>query len=68
MDCYDKNPESAQLSRDLLTHLKLTDKINITTKKGEELDKIYDVIIIALLAKPKDKILREFLKQLPRLE
>ncbi|MFH1432032.1 MAG: nicotianamine synthase family protein [archaeon] len=59
VDCYDKNNIFANISKRVIENLSLSDKIKIYNGKGEDLSgKKYSVIIIALLAKPKDKILQ----------
>jgi len=59
VDCYDKNKQFANISVRVIETLSLSEKIKIYNGKGEELsEKKYSVIIIALLAKPKDKILQ----------
>ncbi len=58
VDCYDKNKLFAKISERVIRKLSLSDKIKIYNGKGEDLsENKYSVIIIALLAKPKDKIL-----------
>lgn len=63
IDCYEKEQDRVQLSRNVLSYLGFGKKIQVFTKKGEKLDtKKYTVIIIALLAKPKNKILNRIFK------
>ena len=60
VDCYDKNKISVKLSERVIEKLNLSNKIKIYNKKGENLsENKYSVIVIALLAKPKDKILHK---------
>ena len=57
--CYEKNRKYQALSSKLIKKLNLTSHITIVCKKGEMLmDSSYTSIIIALLAQPKEKILR----------
>ena len=59
VDCYDKNKEYVNVSKRVIEKLSLSDKIKIYNEKGEDIsENKYSVIIIALLAKPKDKILQ----------
>lgn len=59
IDCYDKNKEFVRLSRKVVSKLRLQKGIGIYHKKGENLiKKHYSIVIVALLAKPKDKILK----------
>ncbi|MFA5828718.1 MAG: nicotianamine synthase family protein [Candidatus Shapirobacteria bacterium] len=59
VDCYEKDKNKANLSKKVLSKLGLLGKINVYCKSGEKLktDK-YNVIVVALLAKPKNKIFR----------
>ena len=58
IDCYDKNKIFANVSERVIKKMSLSNKIKIYNKKGEGIDENkYSVIVIALLAKPKDKIL-----------
>ncbi|NOR84735.1 hypothetical protein GQ473_01315 [archaeon] len=59
VNCYDKNKKYANVSKKVIEKLSLVDKIKIYNGKGEDIsENKYSVIIIALLAKPKDKILQ----------
>lgn len=63
IDCYEKDQDRVRLSRETLSYLGFAKKIWVFTKKGEDMDtKKYTVIVIALLAKPKDKILNRIFK------
>lgn len=58
VDCYDKNKKFADISKRVIEKLSLSNKIKIYNKKGEEIsENKYSAFVIALLAKPKDKIL-----------
>jgi len=60
VDCYEKNREYAALSVKVISQLGLADKIRIKNRNGKFLsDDNYSVIIVALLARPKDQILKE---------
>lgn len=59
VDCVDRNIISAALSKRLISKLGYTDSIRIINKEGIDADcSQYSVILIALLAKPKDKLLK----------
>ncbi len=57
-DCVDHNPEAVECSRRTLRALSLSDVIRVHLGDGETVDLAdYDLILIALLAKPKQRIL-----------
>lgn len=59
VDCCEKRKRSVSLSKKVVLEFGLSKKIKIFHRKGQELDDgSYAVIIIACLAKPKDKILK----------
>lgn len=59
VDCYEKNKKYVELSKKVISQLRLAGKIRIKAIKGEFFsDNNYSTIIVALLAKPKDKILQ----------
>lgn len=58
VDCYEKNKIFANMSKKVIEKMSLSNKIKIYNKKGENIsENKYSVIVIALLSKPKDKIL-----------
>ena len=58
IDCYEKRKYRANLANKVLAKLDLSDTIKVIHKKGETIsDDKYNTVVIALLAKPKDKIL-----------
>ena len=60
VDCYEKRKYRAELSNKALKKLDLSNSIKVYCKKGEDLsDDRYDIIVIALLAKTKNKILNK---------
>jgi len=67
VDCYEKRKYRAELSNKALEKLNLSNSIKVFYKKGEELNNYrYNIIVIALLAKPKNKILNKiFSVELP---
>lgn len=58
VDCYDKSPEACETSQKVVNSLGFADKIHVFNDSGET-GRVYDysVIIVALLAKPKQKIM-----------
>lgn len=57
VDCFDVSEEACETSRRLVDKLELTDKISVYNQSGERGPVYgYDVIVIALLAKPKEGI------------
>jgi hypothetical protein len=59
VDCLDANVPAIEASRKLLAKLGLSDQIHVHEGSGESFDvSPYDVIVIALLAKPKKQILQ----------
>lgn len=63
IDCYEKDKNRTQLSKEVLSYLGFAEKIQVLNRNGANLSsKKYTVIVIALLAKPKDKILRKIFK------
>ncbi|MBP9818304.1 hypothetical protein KBC75_06190 [Candidatus Shapirobacteria bacterium] len=58
IDCIEKDKNMVDISQKVLAKLGLAKSVNVYCKNGEKLkaDK-YDVIVVALLAKPKNKIL-----------
>lgn len=64
IDCFDKCKSYVDLSRKVIRKLSVSNDIKIYHKSGELLKKNkYDVIIIALLANPKEKILSKILEK-----
>lgn len=62
VDCYEKNMEYADLSHKVISQLGLADKIRIFNRRGEYLTHDgHPIVVIAVLAKPKDKILQKVL-------
>ena len=62
VDCYEKVKDRVEISNKALSKLGLSNLIEAFYKKGEEISSNkYNVIIIALLAKPKDRILKKIL-------
>jgi len=59
VDCVDANPSAIEASRKLIAALGLSDQIWMFQSTGESFDvSPYDIILIALLAKPKNLILQ----------
>lgn len=58
VDCYDKSLEACGTSQKVVNSLGFADRINILNTSGED-GRVYDynVIIVALLAQPKEKIM-----------
>jgi len=58
--CIEKVKNRAEISKRIIRRLGLQQKINVYNKKGESIkNDDYSIVIIALLAKPKDRILKE---------
>ncbi|MBU3904940.1 MAG: hypothetical protein KJ906_02225 [Nanoarchaeota archaeon] len=63
IDCFEKRKQYADMSRNVIKKFSLSDDIKVYNKYGQSLgNNDYGVIIIALLAKPKDKILKSIWK------
>jgi hypothetical protein len=64
-DAYSKNTDYARLSSEVISHLGLADKIRIENRKGEYLiNSNYSVVVVALLAKPKNEILKRLTERI----
>lgn len=64
IDCLDSNPSAVHISRQVIERLGLQDQIRVFNGLGESFDiSQYDLILIALLAKPKRRILRNLRKR-----
>lgn len=63
VDCLERSPEAVAESRSVIDILGFNNKINVITGLGEtvEVGK-YDVVLVALLAKPKKSILENLLR------
>lgn len=60
VDCVDHEPEAVELSRRYLASQGLEREIRVHLNEGEAVDPTgYDMILVALLAKPKHGILRQ---------
>lgn len=65
VDCVEINKNSAKLSKKVIDHLNHSDSINIINKDALTIDySDYTVIVIAILAKPQDKLLESIWKQI----
>lgn len=65
IDCYEKNADHARLSSEVISHLGLANKIRIKNRKGEYLiNNNYSIVVIALLAKPKNEIFRKVIEEI----
>jgi hypothetical protein len=65
VDCYEKNKDYARLSSEVISHLGLADRIRIENRKGEYLiNTNYSIVVIALLAKPKNEILKRLTERI----
>lgn len=64
IDCLDRDQEAVKTSRQVIAKLGLSDAIRVFNGMGEDF-KLgeYDLILIALLAKPKRRILRNIRKK-----
>lgn len=64
VDCLDRDADAVAASRRVIERLGLGDSLRVINGVGESYNVAdYDVIIIALLAKPKRRILRNVLKK-----
>lgn len=64
VDCLDRDPDTVALSRQLLAKAGFSETIRVFCDKGEEYDvSEYDLILVALLAKPKRSILKNLRKR-----
>ena len=64
IDCLDRNPDAVETSRQVIERLGLNDHVRVFNGLGESFDiSEYDLILIALLAKPKRRILRNLRKR-----
>lgn len=65
---YDRDPVAIERQRSLLRYLEVEDAFSQVCTCGEEADfSSVDVVVIALLARPKDAILRQILETNPRV-
>lgn len=63
VDCLERAPEAVAESRSVIDILGFTDKLNVITGLGESVNATeYDVVLVALLAKPKKLILENLLR------
>lgn len=59
IDCFEKNKQSAKLSKKVIEKLTYSQYIKVTDKDAlDENFSRYTVIVIAVLAKPKDKLMK----------
>lgn len=64
VDCLDRNPEAVEISRRVIEKIGLSDSLRVFNGLGEDFQiRNYDLILIALLAKPKRRILRNIRKR-----
>ena len=64
VDCLDRDPSAVAISRRVIDKCGFASSIQVFCGSGEDFDiSRYDVILIALLAKPKKRILRNFRKR-----
>ncbi|HVG20313.1 MAG TPA: nicotianamine synthase family protein [Blastocatellia bacterium] len=64
VDCLDRDPAAVDTSRRVIERLGFSDRVRVFHGIGESFDvKDYDLVIIALLAKPKRRILRNLRKR-----
>jgi predicted GNAT family N-acyltransferase len=64
VDCLDRCPEAVDISRRVIAQIGLSDSMRVFTGLGEDFNiRNYDLIIIALLAKPKRRIMRNVRKR-----
>ncbi|HEX8089861.1 MAG TPA: nicotianamine synthase family protein, partial [Blastocatellia bacterium] len=64
IDCLDRDMEAVEVSRQVIKKLGFGETIRVFNGTGESFDvKDYDLIVIALLAKPKRRILRNLRKR-----
>lgn len=58
VDCYDKSTDACRISQRVVDKLGLSDRITVLNSSGEDGSVYgYDVIIVALLAQPKSRIM-----------
>ena len=63
VDCIDRDPQAVEISRELLRSAGLDNAIRIFCDRGEQHDVSgYDLVLVALLAKPKRAILKNLRK------
>lgn len=63
---YDRDPVAIERQRSLLKHLEVEDAFSQVCTRGEEAEfSSVDAVVIALLARPKDAILRQILETNP---
>jgi GNAT superfamily N-acetyltransferase len=64
IDCLDRDPEAVKTSRQVIDKLGLSDSIRVFNGVGEDFKLAdYGLILVALLAKPKRRILRNIRKK-----
>jgi ribosomal protein S18 acetylase RimI-like enzyme len=64
VDCLDRDPAAVAVSRQLIETLGLGDALHVFNGEGESFHiSDYDLIVVALLAKPKRRILRNLRKK-----
>ena len=64
VDCLDRNPAAVDISREVIEKLGLGESLRVFNGLGESFDiKEYDLILVALLAAPKRRILRNLRKK-----
>jgi len=64
VDCIDRDPKTVALSRQLISRSGFADSIRVFCDRGEEHDvSQYDLVLVALLAKPKRNILKNLRKR-----
>jgi L-amino acid N-acyltransferase YncA len=64
VDCLDRSPEAVDISRRVIEEIGLSDSMRVFNGLGEDFNiKNYDLIIVALLAKPKRRIMRNLRKR-----
>jgi hypothetical protein len=59
IDCYDMDRTAVYTGREVVQALEMQNKINIYNRDGRDLQDTYDLVIVALLAKPKQEILKK---------
>lgn len=65
VDCVDSNREAVEISRQVMKKAGLTDSVRMFWDRGEEYSPAdYDLVLVALLAKPKRAILKHLRKSL----
>ena len=64
VDCLDRNSSAVAISREVIEKLGLSESLRVFNGLGERFDiKEYDLILVALLASPKRRILRNLRKK-----